>query len=140
MAVAAFVQASARLAAAGRSSLCGARAGAFSERRLRGGARALSRIIGAVGLVLSFTPLSRAYPFVALAFVITPILAALVLFPNRFSMRLMIGIARDRLRPVPGGGLTMDTIVIVIAAYNEAKVIAGVVRDVVAIGHGHPGR
>jgi glycosyltransferase involved in cell wall biosynthesis len=29
----------------------------------------------------------------------------------------------------------MDTVVIVIAAYNEAKVIAGVVREVVAAGH-----
>ena len=42
--------------------------------------------------VLSFTPLSRAYPFVALAFVITPILGGLV-FAEPISTRLMIGIA-----------------------------------------------
>ena len=42
--------------------------------------------------VLSFTPLSRAYPFVALAFVITPILGGLI-FSEPLSMRLMIGIA-----------------------------------------------
>jgi drug/metabolite transporter (DMT)-like permease len=42
--------------------------------------------------VLSFTPLSRAYPFVALAFVITPILGGLV-FGEPISMRLALGIA-----------------------------------------------
>lgn len=42
--------------------------------------------------VLSFTPLSRAYPFVALAFAVTPILAG-VLFGEPLSARLLVGIA-----------------------------------------------
>jgi drug/metabolite transporter (DMT)-like permease len=41
--------------------------------------------------ILSFTPLSRAYPFVALAFALTPALGALV-FSEPVSMRLVIGI------------------------------------------------
>jgi drug/metabolite transporter (DMT)-like permease len=41
--------------------------------------------------ILSFTPLSRAYPFVALAFALTPALASLV-FAEPVSMRLLIGI------------------------------------------------
>ena len=41
--------------------------------------------------ILSFTPLSRAYPFVALAFAITPPLGAL-LFSEPLSLRLVIGI------------------------------------------------
>lgn len=41
--------------------------------------------------ILTFTPLSRAYPFVALAFAITPLLGAL-LFAEVLSLRLMIGI------------------------------------------------
>jgi drug/metabolite transporter (DMT)-like permease len=41
--------------------------------------------------ILSFTPLSRAYPFVALAFALTPALGALV-FAEPLSMRLAIGI------------------------------------------------
>jgi drug/metabolite transporter (DMT)-like permease len=40
--------------------------------------------------VLTFTPLSRAYPFVALAFALTPGLAAL-LFAETISPRLIIG-------------------------------------------------
>lgn len=41
--------------------------------------------------ILGFTPLSRAYPFVALAFAITPLLAALV-FAEPLPSRLLIGI------------------------------------------------
>jgi drug/metabolite transporter (DMT)-like permease len=41
--------------------------------------------------ILSFTPLSRAYPFVALAFAITPALGALV-FGEPASVRLVVGI------------------------------------------------
>ena len=40
--------------------------------------------------VLSFTPLSRAYPFVALAFAITPFLASLV-FAEPLTPRLLLG-------------------------------------------------
>jgi drug/metabolite transporter (DMT)-like permease len=42
--------------------------------------------------ILSFTPLSRAYPFVALAFAVTPLLASL-LFAEPMTLRLAIGIA-----------------------------------------------
>jgi drug/metabolite transporter (DMT)-like permease len=42
--------------------------------------------------VLTFTPLSRAYPFVALAFAITPLLGGLV-FGEPVALRLMLGIA-----------------------------------------------
>jgi drug/metabolite transporter (DMT)-like permease len=41
--------------------------------------------------ILSFTPLSRAYPFVALAFALTPALGGLV-FAEPLSIRLVIGI------------------------------------------------
>jgi drug/metabolite transporter (DMT)-like permease len=41
--------------------------------------------------ILSFTPLSRAYSFVALAFAITPLLGAVV-FAEPISMRLVIGV------------------------------------------------
>jgi drug/metabolite transporter (DMT)-like permease len=41
--------------------------------------------------VLSFTPLSRAYPFVALAFALTPFAASL-LFAEPLSARVLIGI------------------------------------------------
>jgi multidrug transporter EmrE-like cation transporter len=41
--------------------------------------------------ILSFTPLSRAYPFVALGFAITPALGSLV-FGEPASFRLVIGI------------------------------------------------
>ena len=41
--------------------------------------------------ILSFTPLSRAYPFVALAFALTPALGILV-FGEPASFRLIIGI------------------------------------------------
>ena len=41
--------------------------------------------------ILSFTPLSRAYPFVALAFAITPLLGAW-LFVEPVTLRLMIGV------------------------------------------------
>ena len=41
--------------------------------------------------VLSFTPLSRAYVFVALAFAVTPLLGAVV-FAEPISVRLVIGI------------------------------------------------
>ena len=41
--------------------------------------------------ILSFTPLSRAYPFVALAFAVTPVLGGLV-FAEPLSMRLVIGL------------------------------------------------
>jgi drug/metabolite transporter (DMT)-like permease len=42
--------------------------------------------------ILSFTPLSRAYPFVALAFALTPVLGGL-LFGEALSVRLLAGIA-----------------------------------------------
>ena len=42
--------------------------------------------------LLTFTPLSRAYPFVAVAFALTPILGALV-FAEPLSARLLAGIA-----------------------------------------------
>jgi drug/metabolite transporter (DMT)-like permease len=42
--------------------------------------------------ILTFTPLSRAYPFVALAFAITPVLGGL-LFGEPLTLRLMAGIA-----------------------------------------------
>ena len=42
--------------------------------------------------ILSFTPLSRAYPFIALAFAATPVLGGL-LFGEPLSLRLLIGIA-----------------------------------------------
>jgi len=41
--------------------------------------------------ILSFTPLSRAYPFVALAFALTPALGALA-FSEPMPLRLVIGI------------------------------------------------
>lgn len=41
--------------------------------------------------ILSFTPLSRAYVFVALAFAVTPLLGGLM-FAEPISMRLMVGI------------------------------------------------
>ena len=41
--------------------------------------------------ILSFTPLSRAYPFVALAFAVTPLLGGLV-FGETMSWRLLGGI------------------------------------------------
>jgi len=42
--------------------------------------------------LLTFTPLTRAYPFVALAFVITPLLGGMV-FAEPITPRLLIGIA-----------------------------------------------
>ena len=42
--------------------------------------------------ILSFTPLSRAYVFVALAFAVTPLLGAVV-FAEPISVRLVVGIA-----------------------------------------------
>jgi drug/metabolite transporter (DMT)-like permease len=41
--------------------------------------------------ILSFTPLSRAYPFVALAFALTPLLGAM-LFGEAMSWRLAVGV------------------------------------------------
>ena len=41
--------------------------------------------------LLTFTPLSRAYVFVALAFAVTPLIAAFV-FAEPISVRLVIGI------------------------------------------------
>jgi drug/metabolite transporter (DMT)-like permease len=41
--------------------------------------------------VLSFTSLSRAYPFVALAFAVTPLLAGFV-FGEALSLRLFVGL------------------------------------------------
>jgi drug/metabolite transporter (DMT)-like permease len=41
--------------------------------------------------ILTFTPLSRAYPFVALAFAITPLLAGFV-FGEAMTARLLIGL------------------------------------------------
>lgn len=41
--------------------------------------------------ILTFTPLSRAYPFVALAFAVTPLAAALF-FAEPLTVRLMMGI------------------------------------------------
>ena len=42
--------------------------------------------------LLTFTPLSRAYPFVALAFAITPLLGGMV-FGEAITTRLLLGIA-----------------------------------------------
>jgi drug/metabolite transporter (DMT)-like permease len=42
--------------------------------------------------ILTFTPLSRAYPFVALAFVLTPVLGGL-LFAEPLTTRLAVGVA-----------------------------------------------
>jgi drug/metabolite transporter (DMT)-like permease len=42
--------------------------------------------------ILTFTPLSRAYPFVALAFAITPVLGGW-LFDEPISLRLALGVA-----------------------------------------------
>ena len=42
--------------------------------------------------VLTFTPLSRAYPFVAIAFALTPLLGGLI-FSEPLSLRLLVGIA-----------------------------------------------
>jgi drug/metabolite transporter (DMT)-like permease len=42
--------------------------------------------------ILTFTPLSRAYPFVALAFALTP-LAAAYAFAEPLTARLLVGIA-----------------------------------------------
>jgi drug/metabolite transporter (DMT)-like permease len=42
--------------------------------------------------ILTFTPLSRAYPFVALAFAITPMLGGW-LFDEPINLRLVLGIA-----------------------------------------------
>lgn len=41
--------------------------------------------------ILSFTPLSRAYPFVALAFAVTPLIGA-ALFGEPISARLLLGL------------------------------------------------
>ena len=41
--------------------------------------------------ILSFTPLSRAYPFVALAFALTPLPGAM-LFGETISLRLIVGL------------------------------------------------
>jgi drug/metabolite transporter (DMT)-like permease len=41
--------------------------------------------------ILTFTPLSRAYPFVALAFAITPLIGGLI-FGEPIAMRLILGI------------------------------------------------
>lgn len=50
--------------------------------------------------VLTFTPLSRAYPFVALAFAVTPLVAAFA-FSEPLSLRLVLGIL------VIAGGLVL---------------------------------
>jgi drug/metabolite transporter (DMT)-like permease len=42
--------------------------------------------------ILTFTPLSRAYPFVALAFAVTPVLGGLV-FGEPIGTRLILGIS-----------------------------------------------
>jgi multidrug transporter EmrE-like cation transporter len=42
--------------------------------------------------ILTFTPLSRAYPFVALAFAITPLLGG-VIFQEPIGARLLIGLS-----------------------------------------------
>ena len=42
--------------------------------------------------ILTFTPLSRAYPFVALAFAVTPLLGGLV-FGEPIAIRLLLGIS-----------------------------------------------
>lgn len=41
--------------------------------------------------ILSFTPLSRAYPFVTLAFVLTPLLGS-ILFAEPLTWRLVLGL------------------------------------------------
>ena len=42
--------------------------------------------------ILTFTPLSRAYPFVAIAFAVTPLLGGLI-FAEPLSLRLFVGVA-----------------------------------------------
>jgi drug/metabolite transporter (DMT)-like permease len=42
--------------------------------------------------ILTFTPLSRAYPFVAIAFALTPLLGGLI-FGEPLTLRLFIGVA-----------------------------------------------
>ncbi|QJP15001.1 hypothetical protein G3545_15900 [Starkeya sp. ORNL1] len=53
--------------------------------------------------ILGFTPLSRAYPFVALAFAITPLLGAFA-FSEPLSARLVGGIAMILLGLILVGG------------------------------------
>jgi drug/metabolite transporter (DMT)-like permease len=74
--------------------------GALSERMLgllqNGfflGAFALYAALAALWVwILTFTPLSRAYPFVAVAFALTPLLGAYV-FAEPLGVRLIVGIA-----------------------------------------------
>lgn len=57
------------------------------------GAVALYAALSALWVwVLTFTPLSRAYPFVAIAFALTPLLGGLV-FGEPLSARLLAGVA-----------------------------------------------
>jgi drug/metabolite transporter (DMT)-like permease len=42
--------------------------------------------------ILTFTPLSRAYPFVAIAFAVTPLLSGLI-FGEPLTLRLFVGVA-----------------------------------------------
>jgi drug/metabolite transporter (DMT)-like permease len=65
---------------------------ALSQNGMFIAALALYLVLSALWVwVLTFTPLSRAYPFVALAFVITPLVGGLV-FSEPFSIRLALGI------------------------------------------------
>ncbi len=54
---------------------------------------ALYLVLAAIWVwILSFTPLSRAYPFVAIAFAVTPLIGAMM-FAEPLSTRLLLGIA-----------------------------------------------
>jgi len=81
---------------------------------------------------MSVTPLSRAYPFLALAFALTPATWLASFLPNRCE-RLVIGIVLIWCGFSSGGGAIVaqaSRVCVVIAAYNEASVIASVVADV----------
>ena len=85
-----FKLASTRLAVAGPAS---ERAIATLQNGYFLAALALYLVLAAVWVwILSFTPLSRAYPFVALAFAVTPFIGHLM-FAEPLTMRLMFGIA-----------------------------------------------
>lgn len=71
----------------------GERVAAMAQNGFFAGALVLYAVLSVVWVwILSFTPLSRAYVFVALAFAITP-LAGGVVFGEPISVRLVMGIA-----------------------------------------------
>ena len=82
--------------------------------------------------LLTFTPLSRAYPFVAVAFALTPVLGALV-FAEPLSARLLVGIAVDFVADDMTGRIRNPWVVV--AAYNEAPVVGSVVSGIRRAGY-----